>query len=281
MQTGMQRWKFLASSFIGGSYVLFKFSKPQFDALSSLPPSINTVLASYATDQTNLKICGDCDIYKFTSTSERDSVFLKAGLSDSLTHEVEILKWLKTQKLRFRIPTVIEYAEASFGGKYLVTSEIQGKNSHEVDLSPHQVVKIMAKLLREIHGIDCIRCPLEYNSRDENESIALQMMKNNFPEDRVFLHGDYYLPNVVIDVNAMPRKRLGVLDWHASGVGDRMIDVRACMLSIEWNLGCEYIDEFLDHYGLSDEQKEKLQFLNDNYPETCTLCWKFRKKQTD
>ena len=74
-------------------------------------------------------------------------------------------------------------------------------------------------------------------------------------EDLVFTHGDYCLPNILVD-----RGRLGgFIDWGYAGVGDRYRDLSSCAWSVGHNLGEEWIPCFFAAYGVVIDQ-EKLDY---------------------
>ncbi|MBO7178544.1 MAG: phosphotransferase, partial [Clostridia bacterium] len=75
--------------------------------------------------------------------------------------------------------------------------------------------------------------------------------------DKVLLHGDYCLPNVILN----DWKFSGFIDVGQGGVGDRHVDVFWGIWTLEFNLKTNaYRNRFLDAYGrdLIDEEKLKV-----------------------
>lgn len=72
-------------------------------------------------------------------------------------------------------------------------------------------------------------------------------------EDLVFLHGDYCLPNVLVEDGALT----GFVDWEYAGAGDRWIDIVACAQSVQRNLGAELSEVFLKAYGVGQMDRER------------------------
>ena len=64
-------------------------------------------------------------------------------------------------------------------------------------------------------------------------------------EDLVVCHGDYCVPNVLIDDGAIA----GFVDLGELGVADRWWDLAVATWSLDWNFGPGYEEIFLDAYG--------------------------------
>jgi kanamycin kinase len=71
--------------------------------------------------------------------------------------------------------------------------------------------------------------------------------------DEVLVHGDYCLPNVLLDGD-----RFRYLDVGEAGVGDRYIDVVAAIWSLRHNYGRGSVAALLDGYGLRTPDRRKL-----------------------
>ena len=81
------------------------------------------------------------------------------------------------------------------------------------------------------------------------------LFKNPSPLCDVLLHGDYCLPNVMLDDWAFA----GFIDLGNGGVGDRHIDLFWGSWTLWFNLKTkEYTDYFLDAYGREAVDPEKL-----------------------
>ena len=74
----------------------------------------------------------------------------------------------------------------------------------------------------------------------------------------VLLHGDYCLPNVILD----HWKFSGYIDLGCGGLGDRHIDLVWGLWTLKFNLGtAEYTDRFMDAYGRDRIEPEKLRMV--------------------
>jgi len=72
-------------------------------------------------------------------------------------------------------------------------------------------------------------------------------------EEPVFTHGDYCLPNIIVNDGRLS----GVIDWDYSGLADAYVDLVSCIWSIRYNFGEEadtLISLFLENYGVELDQ---------------------------
>jgi aminoglycoside phosphotransferase len=134
-------------------------------------------------------------------------------------------------------------------------------------------VQLLADGLRRIHSISIVDCPFDKRitvrlAEAKANMVAGRVDTDDFDpvrqgrtpadlyaellrtvpatEDLVFTHGDYCLPNVLLDGVALT----GFIDWGYAGVADRHQDLAMAVRSITWNLGPEWVQPFLDAYGL-------------------------------
>lgn len=75
------------------------------------------------------------------------------------------------------------------------------------------------------------------DTRELAESLPAWRERLNLQDEIVFSHGDYCLPNVLLEDNAVS----GVIDWSAGGWADRRFDIATALLSLDFNgLGWHY-----------------------------------------
>ncbi len=66
-------------------------------------------------------------------------------------------------------------------------------------------------------------------------------------DDTVFCHGDYCLPNVLVDPGG---RAVGAIDWSDGGYADRRWDLATACWTIMFNLHSrDYIQPFYEGYG--------------------------------
>jgi aminoglycoside phosphotransferase len=74
-------------------------------------------------------------------------------------------------------------------------------------------------------------------------------------EDLVFTHGDYCLPNVIIENG----KLNGFVDWSGAGVADRYQDIALLTRSVWYNFGEEWAENVFEIYDIEPDWK-KIEF---------------------
>lgn len=220
--------------------------------------------------------------YTIDNTGESDSnviLFENMALkiektSNQSNREYEILRWLDG---RLSVPKVIEFVQQS-GFNYLLMSRLQGSMlcSDDNMKNPDTAVQLLAEGLKLLWSIDISHCPyssrleerletakynLEHNLVDvenfEEDTLGengfadvnalYEFLVHNQPdEDLVFTHGDYCLPNIFVDGNA-----ISFLDLGKAGIADRWQDLALCIRSLKYNL-CELC-------SVSEDEFERLR----------------------
>jgi aminoglycoside phosphotransferase len=140
--------------------------------------------------------------------------------------------------------------------------------------------------LRQIHAIDISDCPFEqgvdallvqahskmiHGLVDESNFDAERLggtAQELYPtlitlcpesEDRVFAHGDYCLPNVLLDPQTAALQ--GFIDWGSAGISDPYYDYALCARSITFNLGAEWVQPFYEACSLTEVDQAKITFF--------------------
>ncbi len=144
---------------------------------------------------------------------------------------------------------------------------------------PKRLCDLVAERLRMLHELDASDCPVkdrvseyialaERNYRADNynkehfpdsfgyasgeEAFAALTEGKSFLKNEVLIHGDYCLPNMLLDGWSFS----GFIDVGGGGIGDRHIDLFWGRWSMEFNLfmhgnadGRRFGERFLDAYG--------------------------------
>lgn len=80
------------------------------------------------------------------------------------------------------------------------------------------------------------------------QALYRHLDENRPQEDLVFSHGDYCLPNVFLNADAVG----GFIDLGRSGVADRYQDIALCVRSMEHNFGtARYTDRLFEELGIA------------------------------
>lgn len=158
---------------------------------------------------------------------------------------------------------------------WLLTTAVIGEDCvHEGYLmDSKRLCDTIAYELRKLHEIDFTGCPVwdrtaEYLAEAEKNYHTGNYDKSHFPDSfgycsaqeayavltaekealqsRVLLHGDYCLPNIILN----NWKLSGFIDVGCGGVGDRHIDIFWGVWTLWFNLKTnKYYERFLDAYG--------------------------------
>jgi len=198
-----------------------------------------------------------------------------------LLAERERLDWLRG---RLSVPQVLGYA-AEGGVEFLMLSAIPGidTSSSTLDMESLDVVGLLAQGLRMVHDVPTHDCPFDMTLErvipltERNVSLGLvdvddfdsergggspgalfQVLVATRPtsEDLVFTHGDYCLPNILIDDGEIS----GFVDLGRAGVADRYKDIALAVRSIRRNRGDAFVQPFLDEYGVQRSDADKIEY---------------------
>jgi aminoglycoside phosphotransferase len=168
---------------------------------------------------------------------ESGGVYVKRAAA--LTSERDRLAWLAG---RLPVPELIGFMHAS-GDDWLLTRELPGVPMYHASLGlePARVARRFGEILREIHSIDAAGCPFGVSA-----------------PGNVLIHGDYCLPNVLVDQGRLS----GLVDVGRAGLGDSRDDLAAGLWTLHYNFGPGYARAFLDAYGaptMTDKEIERLR----------------------
>ena len=232
----------------------------------------------------------NADVFDSSCSSEARVIFidkdggyyLKSSAPDSLAKEAALARYFNKKGLT---SDVLSYL--SLDKDWLLTERVRGEDcTHTEYISdPKRLCDTTAMLLRELHETEYADCPVrdrmiaylktaEKNygegkgdlslfsgkwgfSSVEEAWHALQSGKKSL-ESNVLLHGDYCLPNIMLD----NWRFSGFIDLGNGGVGDRHVDIFWGVWTLFYNLGThEYTDRFLDAYGRDKVNKDILRVI--------------------
>ena len=221
------------------------------------------------------------------------TVFLKArairpGTSARpLFDEAERLGWMHAVGLP--VPAVLQYHEWK-GQEYLLTTAVPGREaSAERPVEQHEaVVAALAAGMRTLHATNISACPFDQSRRvrvaaAEENVRAGAVLESDFDavrlgrsaadlfaelsaakppaEQRVFTHGDYCLPNVLLTEDRAGGFRIsGFVDCGNAGIADPYQDLALCARSVAYNLGEQWVPVLFARYGLDSVDEQKLAY---------------------
>jgi aminoglycoside phosphotransferase len=228
--------------------------------------------------------CSACEVWRLEYEGQT-ARYLKigpAGLARSVKGEAERLCWLSKH---LTVPEVLAIEQYE-GSDYLLMAALPGidmvkaRSSYEIE----RLVSLYAEGLRTIHSVPIGECPFDMsperlvseariNIAQGNTAILEQMATWNLTaeaglstlscplphlgDDPVLLHGDYCVPNVIVDQGQLS----GFIDLDWSGVGDRHWDLACARNSINRNFGKAWLALFLDLYGREQVDVDRIDWF--------------------
>ena len=212
----------------------------------------------------------DTKVFKTKLKSNHQEVILKIQYienKNNLKEEYERLKWIEG---KLNTPKAYYYNEID-NIKYLIMEYKKGAPSFEFDNIGYQ----LGKALNQIHQVNIEDCPfnkyspeqllsnflikfesiypeIQDNYKDETKESIIKFMKENIPNDTVLTHGDYSMPNILIN-----NDEISFIDLGELGISTKYLDIYYFMKSLKINEKEEIFQDFLNGYGL-----EK---INNNY----------------
>ncbi|MGE8453452.1 MAG: APH(3')-II family aminoglycoside O-phosphotransferase [Pseudomonadales bacterium] len=223
--------------------------------------------------------------------SNGKSFFVKSEPTDEigeLPGETERLRWLN--KVGLPGPSVVDTTTEA-NRHWLLMSALPGRDLASVtDLSPQQVISIVAMALRTLHQVPIEECPfdhrLEHRIAAAKERVSAGLVdETDFDEERlgrtatdvlnelllsrsprthdlVVTHGDACLPNLMADADQFT----GFIDCGRLGISDRFQDLALAARSIERDLGADWVAPFFREYGVvPDERRIAFYCLLDEF----------------
>lgn len=234
------------------------------------------------------RFIGDARIYDSSCSPEArvyfidrgDGYYLKISGAGTLRTEADMTSYFHKKGMGAE---VLSYVSGE--RDILISSRVAGEDcTHPTYLSePRRLCDKLAELLRGLHETDPSGCPVPdrvgtYLASAEANYRSGNYDKSHFPDsfgyrsaeeayatltagahslkDEVLLHGDYCLPNIILDNWRLS----GFIDVGCGGVGDRHIDIFWGAWTLWFNLGTNaYRERFLDAYGRDKIDEEKLK----------------------
>jgi kanamycin kinase len=204
--------------------------------------------------------------------------------------EVDRLRWLSAQGIP--VPEVVDTGTTGDGGAWMVTRAAAGRSAAE-PWPEHRraaVVDAVADMARALHALPAASCPfdrslrvavaharraaaaglvdlddLDPERRGWTAERLLAELDATLPEteDLVVCHGDYCLPNVLLDPDTCAVTAL--VDVGRLGLADRYADLALAVRSLASHprnaqFGPPYAERFLARYGAHPPDHRRVAF---------------------
>ncbi len=204
-------------------------------------------------------------------------------LDEELLAEKQRLEWLQG---RLPVPEIDAFY-ADSRRTCLLLSEIPGLEACDAAFAQDipTVVRLLAQGLRLIHQLEIVACPfdqrltqrmalakrrvqagvIDESDFDEqrkgmhaDELFQVLLKRRPNIEEVVFTHGDYCLPNILLDPSAT--RVSGFVDWGRAGIADRYQDLALAARSLTHNFGQGWEPLFWEAYGLQTVDQARIEF---------------------
>jgi aminoglycoside phosphotransferase len=248
---------------------------------TTLPPELSRMISGYEWRQNHAGF-SPARVFRLDAEN-KSSLYLKISprtLAHSLSREKTRLEWLGN---RLPVPEVLLFA-AGDDADYLLLSAIRGADASDASFKTDapRIVEQLTIGLKTIHNLPLENCPFD-ESLDYKIALAGKLVENNLVdeddfdeinlgktaedlfreliaakparEDSVFTHGDYCLPNIILDDGRLK----GFVDWGNAGIADRFQDIALLTRSVIYNFGAEYEEIVYKIYGIEPD-REKIRF---------------------
>ena len=177
---------------------------------------------------------------------------------------------------KLNVPKVYYYKELN-NFQYYLRENKDGVSAHKVE----NFATLVGKNLKQIHSVDITNCPFTNNSVDNLLKMAIdkidiilptileiypemtkksiiEFLKNNKPMDNVLVHGDYSLPNILIDNNG----EVSLIDLGDVSISTKYFDLYYLRKSFVRNKKMEYFNDFLESYGLTEIDEKSMKWMD-------------------
>ena len=205
-----------------------------------------------------------------------------------LDREAACMRWLRNHGAP--VPATREYVR-THNSEYLLAEEATGVPASAPKWNADQrcVAIALGDGLAALHAIDARRCPFDRGINRQLEEARLhiasgRVRESDFDgsrlgrdaadlfaellamvpssEDLVLVHGDFCLPNVLVDKRASGEFHVsGLVDCGRAGIGDRHQDLALAIRSLTSNFGPDVVAPFLEAYRCSPLDAARLEFF--------------------
>ena len=193
-----------------------------------------------------------------------DKILKIPNTSEEAENEFRVMEWLQG---KLPVPKVLGY-EKDDKNTYLLMTKVPGEMAcaDKFLKDPDQLTAILAAGLHALWQVDINSCPCNWNLERklqkakyavannlvdiedaepdtfgengfENPNHLLEWLLSNKPEEElVFSHGDFCLPNILIENGEVS----GYIDLGRTGISDKWQDIALCYRSLLHNFGGKY-----------------------------------------
>lgn len=176
--------------------------------------------------------------------------YVKIAEKGALKKEAELAKLFEEKEMGVE---VVSYLSAD--RDYMVTREAKGEDALAPQYldNPEKLCEVLAEAMNYLHSRPIDDAPVSLCM----DSYVKAENGNKLKQD-TFIHGDFCLPNVILD----DWKFSTFIDVGLAGAGDKHIDLYWVLWSLNYNLKTDkYTDYFLELYGKEKVDMEILKLV--------------------
>lgn len=209
--------------------------------------------------------------------------YLKKSDKGTLEKEASLTKYFSEKGLSAKVLSYI-----SEESDWMLTERVKGEDctfSKYLE-NPEKLCDTLAELLKSLHGMKADDCPVSNRTADylagaeknyregmfdpsycmpdlrpqsAEEAWKIVSEKKHLLKADTLLHGDYCLPNVLLDEDW---RFSGFIDLGGAGVGDKHIDLYWGAWTLNFNLKTDkYRNRFFDVYGRDEVDEELISLI--------------------
>lgn len=174
--------------------------------------------------------------------------YVKIAEKGSLLKEAEMAKLFQQNNMGVDVVSYI-----SDNKDYMVTKPAKGEDAtHYLD-NPERLCEVYAEAMKFLHSRPIAGVPVSPCMETYANAQKISFLKQD-----TFIHGDFCLPNVILN----DWKFSTFIDVGLAGIGDRHIDIYWALWSLNFNLKTDkYTDYFLNLYGRENYDKDILKIV--------------------
>lgn len=246
---------------------------------SALPAELRALLSNSDWQSIQVGMSG-AGVYRIDGRNAPMFLKVSDNLGDpELRADKAMIEWLRG---KLPVPEVLAFAETE-GHQWLLLSALPGEDASAEHHDRKALVQLLAEGLRQIHAVDMAGCPVirpldvmiegarqhvengdvdaddfddENVGRTPEDIFAELIATRPAVEERVFVHGDYCLPNILIHEGNIG----GFIDLGRAGIADPYQDLALAERSIQFNIGAEWVKPFFDAYGIADVDWDRVRY---------------------
>ena len=214
------------------------------------------------------------NVYEVDLKDGKKAILKVQSLStrNDLKEEYERIKWLQG---KCNVPKIYFYQEIG-KKKYLLMEKKEGLAAYKTN----EYAEKIGQNLRIIHGIDITNCHFQQNTVENLLKIALknidsilpqvqetypnmtkedviEFLKNEQPKDKVLVHGDYSLPNILIDEN----ENINLIDLGDVSISTKYFDFFYLKKSMVRNKKMDQWKKLLKGYGIDELDETAMKWI--------------------